>query len=210
MYGFLRKFFEEPYTLLLWLSNHLYHTVSEFPHLFQFSWVLMLLGNFSEGIHSLILCAHIHSTVHCHIWWIYFYFCTTGKSDCWNFLRIFQQIIKQLFNEKICGFFWWFVDLLSPVSLFLASVTDYGHPERASFQKSQTFGLGQTNWAEIFWGIWGIFGQTISTIWALWVPCQWENVSGCFSYKKTLVFRPKTYKSQINPKYDIGRKEFGK
>jgi hypothetical protein len=25
----------------------------------------------------------------------------------------------------------------------------YGHPERAFFQKFETFGLGQTNWAEI-------------------------------------------------------------
>jgi hypothetical protein len=40
---------------------------------------------------------------------------------------------------------------------------DYGHPKRAFFRKSQTFGLGQTNWAENFWGIWGIFGQFIST-----------------------------------------------
>ena len=29
--------------------------------------------------------------------------------------------------------------------------------------KSRTFGLGQTNWADKFWGIWGVFGQTIST-----------------------------------------------
>ena len=29
--------------------------------------------------------------------------------------------------------------------------------------KSRTFGLGQTNWADKFWGICGIFGQTIST-----------------------------------------------
>ena len=27
--------------------------------------------------------------------------------------------------------------------------TDYGHPERAFFQKFETFGLGQTKWAEI-------------------------------------------------------------
>ena len=27
--------------------------------------------------------------------------------------------------------------------------TDYGHPERAFFRKSQTFGLGQTNWAKL-------------------------------------------------------------
>jgi hypothetical protein len=26
--------------------------------------------------------------------------------------------------------------------------TDYGHPDRAFFQKFETFGLGQTNWAE--------------------------------------------------------------
>ena len=29
--------------------------------------------------------------------------------------------------------------------------------------KSQSFGLGQTNLADKFWGIWGIFSQTIST-----------------------------------------------
>jgi hypothetical protein len=40
--------------------------------------------------------------------------------------------------------------------------TKYGYPERAFFQKSWTFGLGQTFWAKI-WGIWGIFGMTIST-----------------------------------------------
>ena len=29
--------------------------------------------------------------------------------------------------------------------------------------KSRTFGLGQTNWSDKFWGIWSIFGRTIST-----------------------------------------------
>jgi hypothetical protein len=29
--------------------------------------------------------------------------------------------------------------------------------------KSRTFGLGQTNWADKFWGIRGIFAQAIST-----------------------------------------------
>ena len=28
--------------------------------------------------------------------------------------------------------------------------TDYGHPERAFYQKSRNFGFGQTFWAEIF------------------------------------------------------------
>ena len=31
----------------------------------------------------------------------------------------------------------------------IVETTDYGHPERAFFQKCETFGLGQTNWAEI-------------------------------------------------------------
>ena len=36
-------------------------------------------------------------------------------------------------------------------------------PRELFFQKSRTFGLEQTFWTEIFWGIWGIFGQNIST-----------------------------------------------
>ena len=37
-------------------------------------------------------------------------------------------------------------------------------PHEAFFSsKSQTFGFGQTNWADRFWGIWGIFGRFIST-----------------------------------------------
>ena len=44
------------------------------------------------------------------------------------------------------------------------STTDYGHPERAFFQKLEIFGLGQSNWAEILGDIWDISSQTISTI----------------------------------------------
>ena len=62
--------------------------------------------------------------------------------------------------------------------------TDYGNPERAFFQKFETFGLGQTNWAEILGGILAISSQTIGTILALWVTCSWESVAGSFSYKK--------------------------
>ena len=47
--------------------------------------------------------------------------------------------------------------------LIMFQSTEYGHPERASFQKFETFGLEQTFWAEIFRGIWGIFGRTISS-----------------------------------------------
>ena len=45
--------------------------------------------------------------------------------------------------------------------------TDNGHPERAFFEKFETFGLGQTNWAEILGGILAISSQTIGTILAL-------------------------------------------
>ena len=33
--------------------------------------------------------------------------------------------------------------------------TDYGRPMKPFSLKSRTFGLGQTNWADQFWGIWG-------------------------------------------------------
>ena len=45
--------------------------------------------------------------------------------------------------------------------------TDNGHPERAFFQKFETFGLGQTNWAEILGCILAISSQTIGYILAL-------------------------------------------
>ena len=64
------------------------------------------------------------------------------------------------------------------------TTTEYGHPERAFFEKFETFGLGQTNWAEILWGILSISGQTVSTILAQWVPCPWERVAGSLFYKK--------------------------
>ena len=60
----------------------------------------------------------------------------------------------------------------------------YRQPERAFPQKLETFGLGQTNRAEILWGICGISGQTTSTILAPSVRCPWENVSGSLSLKK--------------------------
>jgi hypothetical protein len=31
----------------------------------------------------------------------------------------------------------------------MAGATEYGHPEKTFFSKIQTFGLEQTNWAEI-------------------------------------------------------------
>ena len=49
------------------------------------------------------------------------------------------------------------------MKLSFVPTTDYRHPEKVFIQKSQTFGFGQTNWADNFWGIWGTFGRFIST-----------------------------------------------
>ena len=83
----------------------------------------------------------------------------------------------------ILRFFSKFKDPL-PSSETFVTATDNGHPERAFFQKFESFGLRQTNWAEILGGIFAISSQTIGTILALWVPRSWESVAGSFFYKK--------------------------
>ena len=51
---------------------------------------------------------------------------------------------------------------LSTCTQYIPRNTD---AQRSLFSpKYQTFGLGQTIWANKFWGIWGIFGQFISTL----------------------------------------------
>ena len=61
--------------------------------------------------------------------------------------------------------FFFSVDSHSPTQdLYDAHRHGLWTPNEAFFLfKSRTFGLGQSNWANKFWGIWGIFGQTIST-----------------------------------------------
>ena len=51
---------------------------------------------------------------------------------------------------------------LSSLHCVMARTTDYGRPISFFSLKSRCFGLGQTYWADKFWGIWGIFCQTIS------------------------------------------------
>jgi hypothetical protein len=50
--------------------------------------------------------------------------------------------------------------------------------------KSISFGLGQTNWADEFWGIWGIFGQTISTHFGKVSPLPMFFIFQPYFYKK--------------------------
>jgi hypothetical protein len=63
--------------------------------------------------------------------------------------------------------------------------------------KYQTFGLGQTNWADKFWGIWGIFGQTISPLSMFSILINhyfYKKLMPCpFTGPKMFCARPKIY-----------------
>ena len=64
-------------------------------------------------------------------------------------------------------------------------------PNEAIFSlKSRTFGLGQTNWADKFWGIWGIFGQTISTHFATVSPLSMFSIIQSLFPQKTKPLYP--------------------
>ena len=65
-------------------------------------------------------------------------------------------------KPKSSGFQW------KKASLGVRSQWPLQTPNEAFFIEIQAFGLGQTNWADKFWGIWGIFGQTISTHFGSW------------------------------------------
>ena len=50
---------------------------------------------------------------------------------------------------QVCTFDGTYTIFPNLAHIFTNVTTDYGHPERAFCQKFETFGLGQTNWAEI-------------------------------------------------------------
>ena len=64
--------------------------------------------------------------------------------------------------------------------------------------KSQTFGLGQTIWADTFWGIWGIFSQFISAHFGIVSPLS------MFSINEPLFLQKTTKPLYPNPKYLFG------
>ena len=79
-------------------------------------------------------------------------------------------------------------------SVKLSLSKDYGHPERGFFLKSQTFGLGQTNWAKHFGGI-GVFSAKLSVlILVQWVPFPCFPLLDHYFYKKYAFLYP-------HPKY---------
>ena len=72
-------------------------------------------------------------------------------------------IVKKYINEA--GGVRWGLEGLTDCTLFMqnAKPRTTDTQRELFFRKFQTFGLGQTNWADKFGGIWGIFGQFIST-----------------------------------------------
>ena len=60
-------------------------------------------------------------------------------------------------------------------------------------RKSQTFGLGQTNWADNFWGISGIFGRTIRTHFGIVSPLSMFSINEPLFLQKTKPFYPMFY-----------------
>ena len=79
------------------------------------------------------------------------------------------------------------------MKLSFVPTTDYGHPKKVFIQKSQTFGFGQTNWAENFWGIWGTISTYFGTVGSL----------SMFSINQPL-FLQKTKPLYQYPKYLFG------
>ena len=97
---------------------------------------------------------------------------------CWLTTYVYLQNMKHFFeyfyfwilNSKICvcHLFFFLQDLIKFLSFFVlgrwSSQTRTTDAQWSLFSlKSRAFGLGQTNWADKFWGIWGIFSWTIST-----------------------------------------------
>ena len=63
--------------------------------------------------------------------------------------------------------------------------------------KYQTFGLGQTIWADKFWSIVGIFGQFIGTHFGTVSPLSMFSINQPLTIQKTKPLYP-------NPKYLFG------
>ena len=80
-------------------------------------------------------------------------------------------------------------------------------------QKSRTFGLGQTNWADKFWGIWGIFGLIISPWFGTVSPLSMFSIIQPLLLQKTKPLYPNSkylYGFGFGFEFEfVGRKEFG-
>ena len=99
-------------------------------------------------------------------------------------LIIMQRSFKLMNDDILTNFL--------PVQLYyqITSATDYGHPMKPFSSKSQTFGLGQTIWADKFWGIWSIFGQFIITHFGTMSPLSMFSINEPLFLQRTKPLYP--------------------
>ena len=107
-----------------------------------------------------------------------------------------NRLLSQSHLLKIFFFLMsYFSDEMFRHNIFCA--TDYGRQMKPFFSsKSQTFGLGQTIWADKFWGICGIFCQFINTHFGTVFPLPMFSIN-------QPIFLQKTKPQYPNPKYSF-------
>ena len=87
----------------------------------------------------------------------------------------------------------------------MVDTTDYEHPEKAFFENPELLGLGRQI-GSINYGAFGIFSAKLQ-------HPSWHCESLAHGFEHLLLFYKKLWFSSLKhiyPKYDIGRKEFGK
>ena len=116
-----------------------------------------------------------------------------------NFWKILE-LTDPFTQGKWSILFWKFEQILSGI-LFQFLQPRSMDTKRELFSKIPIFWVCADRLGRIFLGHFGYFRQNYNT--HLGTVSPWFWLFECFFYKKPLVFRPKTYKSQINPKYDV-------
>jgi hypothetical protein len=75
--------------------------------------------------------------------------------------------------------------------------------------KYRTFGLGQTNWADKFWGIWGILGGTLNTHFGTVSPLSMFSIIQPLFLQNTKPLYPHPQIFIWDWHLNLGRKELG-
>ena len=147
---------------------------------------------------------HIVLSVQNFLCQIIFFWSSKCSSIFWTGPKVAYRrtYIKWLrFLADACNWSWHIAQWNA--QFFLRQSFQYTKPRTMDAQwslfslKSRTFGIGQTNWADTFWGIWGIFGQTISTQFVTVSPLSMFSIIQPLLQQKTRPLYP-------HPKYLFG------